>query len=485
MLTRESLDALKVAVKGLSTPARLREVQASTKLVATLGAAEAAPAKPSEDIMAQLRSRILAAIRAGGLTSIAPNDLRDAAWLLWDAKAPMVRLQPLLLDGVVDLAARRISARRSLIEAWLRDFAPRLPGIAPAGKQIRQLLATVVDARMEIWRRADREVKLFEADEGPRELALRLLNDASPVSDVLAGLGFADPIRANGGYMRQVHAELLMVTPDAIQGSRGATALPRILDFLTLDGKLRFCEPEQRGAVARGLLGAWLEGGPEPSGDLALNVQRYLLEHLKDPRVAPQNWQTAGDEARAKIRQWLTKASLKAFFGLIGEHAKDEHWEFRGAFWEAYLDHGAISDAWLALGANTHHSAKSVPDLGGAYGKLVGAGSDQSVLLIRIGDVVFCEWSHNGKLRAWSADWKNAPRLGLPEYRRDEITGAGLPFPPNPHRNKGGNDGTDGISHFNSKEGYWQGSAAELIRRRPKISLTFDDWMPRQYRKKK
>ena len=181
------------------------------------------------------------------------------------------------------------------------------------------------------------------------------------------------------------------------------------------------------------------------------------------------------------MRRWLTRASLSAFFELISDHAYDAHWRYREAFWSACLDKDETADAWLALGSKIHASARAVRELNSSYGRLEGAGvsGDQAVLLLKIKNLIFCEWSHNGKLRAWSGEWKNAPPLGLPSYTRADITGNGLPFPPNPKfGSKGAIDGT-GLSHIGSDRSYWQGSAAELLARRARISLTQADWLPR------
>ena len=160
------------------------------------------------------------------------------------------------------------------------------------------------------------------------------------------------------------------------------------------------------------LLRPWLAGENEPEESIRFQIQDFLLEHLDDPRLKPQRWQEAGEQATSLMRRWLTRASLKAFFSLISEHALDTHWRYREAFWSACLEKDTTVEAWLALGSRIHASARAVEDLKGAYARLDGASGDQAVLLLRVKNTIFCEWSHNGKLRAWPADWPNAPRLG-------------------------------------------------------------------------
>ena len=40
---------------------------------------------------------------------------------------------------------------------------------------------------------------------------------------------------------------------------------------------------------------------------------------------------------------------------------------------------------------------------------------------MRIGDLVFAEWSHNGRLRGWDADSQRKPEFYKDRYFRDEL----------------------------------------------------------------
>jgi hypothetical protein len=140
---------------------------------------------------------------------------------------------------------------------------------------------------------------------------------------------------------------------------------------------------------------------------------------------------------------------------------------------------GAIADAWLALGTQTFNEAGTIHELGGAYGKLKGGDGGQSALVLRIGPLVISEFTHNGKLRVWPVEWRTAPQLGCPIYRRNELTGKCLPFPRNLHFDRGGDSTGHGLSHIGSDYDYWQGSAAELIKRRAGFGITPADWQPK------
>ncbi len=222
--------------------------------------------------------------------------------------------------------------------------------------------------------------------------------------------------------------------------------------------------------MARGLLQPWLRQGASRRGRLPPG-SKFLLDHLGDPRLRAQRWHGAGEAAMSLMQRWLTRASLRAFFKLISEYALDSQFRYREAFWSACIEKSPQADAWLALGSRIHASARGIEDLKGAYARLDGASGDQAVLLLCINNTVFCEWSHQGALRAWPTDWPDTPALGKPAYSRASLRGQSLPFPPNwKHGSRGTSDGA-GLHHHGSDQNRWQGSAAELLQRRAGISL--------------
>jgi hypothetical protein len=432
-------------------------------------------ALPADAVLDIIRDRLISTSSAGG--QYRRSDLRASVWLLWTEKQPLSEL-PGLLDAVLTQAYKSNATARAIIEAWLRAFSLNDPSVVRTGISIRQLLIARPSPRLELWRNIDRRVGLFNAREGPRKLANELVSGPESVDEVLSASGFDDPLRASGGYIRAVQEEIVAKAPGLLTRPDADQSLKRTFAFLAPKGTLRFAEPKSRGEMARGLLRPWLEGENEPEELIRFQIQDFLLDHLDDPRLKQDRWQEAGEQATNLMRRWLTRASLKAFFGLISEHALDAHWRYREAFWSACLEKDGTVEAWLALGSRIHASARAVEDFKGAYARLDGANGDQAVLLLRVKNLIFCEWSHNGKLRAWPADWSNAPRLERKSYTRADLTGKGLPFPPNARfRSNGSTDGM-GLSHIGSERNRWQGSAAELLARRTQIVLTPADWRP-------
>ena len=469
--TREAIEALKAALGALPRAWFPSGTSHTAAMLQKLGAGERPPRPPQEAHLEALRARLRALFAAGPPAAPPePRDLRDAPWILWSGKPPAAGF-PGLLPAVLAQAAGHGRTLRNLAEAWVRDFDPKLPGLRETGSALARLIAASVDHRLGHWREAQALVGLFDAEHGPKRLAERLLRGPEAVGEILERCGFADPARATGAYMLAVQRAALATLPPLLRQAPGpaGTALRRAQAFLAPASRLRF--PEERGPMAAGLVAAWL-GGAAPDAALRDEVQEFLLHHLGDPRLKPQNWTAAGEEVVRLVRGWLARASLETFFRLIDEHALDRHWRYREAFWSACLQKGAIDDAWLVLGRNVHASARAIRALGSAYGCLSGSSDpNHAVLLMRIGPLVLCEWSHNGRLRAWPADWRQAPQLGCAGYDRDELVVRGLPFPDAPE--------PEGLTHRGSESGLWQGRAAKLLAKRAGLHLTPTDWQPR------
>jgi hypothetical protein len=451
----------------------------SQRLVENLQANELETRKLADQGMEALRRRLQAFYDGRDKVPPTRRELRAAVWLLWNGSPQGADIPGLMsaVGGAANGSARLI---RGLIEAWLRDFDPGSATVKAGGAMIQKLLAANRDPLLDSWRSAHNQFAMFDAAKGPARIAAALLSGAQRVGEVWTATGLDDPFRAAGAYMRVILRGMLAVMPQVLRGATAADTLARAFEVLAPDGKLRF-GPEMRGEIGQGLLGAWLDGGREPASPLRDPVRDFLLRHLGDPRTRASEWTPVGDAGTALMRRWLARASLDAFFDLIAEHALDYQWRYRQAFWSACLERGAIEDAWLALGSRVHSSARTLRDLAGAYGRLEGAkvASDQSVLLMRIGSLVLCEWSHNGKLRAWPADWPTAPALHRSAYSRDDLTGKGLPFPPSPVTGSRGSADGSGLSHNGSDRSVWQGSAAELLARRAGFQITQAEWMPK------
>ena len=122
---------------------------------------------------------------------------------------------------------------------------------------------------------------------------------------------------------------------------------------------------------------------------------------LGDPRFGSlkYRWDDISQRAKEIFLHWLAESDLDLFFKIIEQTAVDRMWRYRKDFWKSYLPH--IGNTWVFLGRDAQFIAKHSGDKVLNHGKLDGGSHDQSVLVFQIGEYIFVEWSHSGKLRVY------------------------------------------------------------------------------------
>ena len=81
--------------------------------------------------------------------------------------------------------------------------------------------------------------------------------------------------------------------------------------------------------------------GTDATEALRQPVQAYVLQKWGDPRIAGANirWRDVPNEARSIFTRWITKEDLRFFFDVVAKACGDSKFEYRKAFWLAYLEH--------------------------------------------------------------------------------------------------------------------------------------------------
>ena len=148
------------------------------------------------------------------------------------------------------------------------------------------------------------------------------------------------------------------------------------------------------------------------------NAKKKCLEifyrKLGDPRFGDKTrrWTEVSQKSKEIFLHWIVEDDLNLFFKIIEKTAVDRMWRYRKKFWQAYLPY--IANTWVFLGADAQYVARQLGDKQMNHGVLSGALSDQSVLIFQIGQYIFSEWSHSGKLRVY--DTKTANRFFGEDY---------------------------------------------------------------------
>ncbi len=192
----------------------------------------------------------------------------------------------------------------------------------------------------------------------------------------------------------------------------------RLQEVIAHKGKYSSVFPK----IAGGLILSIAESNNNEAAQYKKICIEALYEELGDPRFGSRTvrWNAVSEKARKIFLSWLAERDLQRFIDTIRMTAVDSMWRYREKFWKMYLPY--ISNTWVFFGREAMYYVGQSNDDKMAYGRL---GSDcelkHSVLAFQIGKYVFVEWSHNGMLRVWEADY--APEVfGVRSLNKRDIT---------------------------------------------------------------
>ncbi len=319
------------------------------------------------------------------------------------------------------------------------------------------------------------ELKLFDPKYGPAKLAQHIqTSDAQPIQS-LEAMGFVGGLEQSD-FLEAVFEEFCH---RSIFNAKDETDILNILDWglkhsgdheagIAMVGQERY--PRQRRVFVDALLLPWAEEGRSPSSNLEVRIRNLLLDTLGDPRFSSNAaaWESVSEDAKAIFSKWLNAASLRQFFDIVTETMKDSTekrmWRYRRRFWTAYLPF--IQDAWVVFAQEgerlAKHKAKATEDSSfNKFGRFssYGVQSTHAVLLLRIGDTIIAEWSHNGKCRVWSASSERAPKLYGRYYTAADLR-----------------NGDWDIAHHQNEQYGWQGALARELARRTAVRVKRADY---------
>lgn len=418
---------------------------------------------PLQPDLPALWKRLDAAEKSGNYDAITSKDWRDSPWCFWHKEGdavPLVKRRTFTLRyGAWIKARQRKSDYRRLIQALLLHFKPENPP--------RSAAALIIDAcaKWPEWLWAQRHLAhdVFDVKEGPVNLGSQVLDDTRPVRDVLRAHGLGEWLQT-GGYAEAAFAAMLSDVPRrlrlGVNEARSLDLVRRTLEWSeSSSGDLQF--PKRRTEVADALLLPWAQTTPTKAVERAITP--FLLKTFGDPRMPGIRWNGVNDSSINVFKRWLTGATLEAFIRVIERVAEKDHWKYRQAFWMAYYRAGYVLDAWVALGTEAKTISRRSVDLSGQSAELVRPPlSNHSVVMLRIGNLVVADWSHNGKCRVWLPNDPRAPVLYRPRYETSDLRGAS----------------DFEVTHHGSSTGHWQRRMHDHIRNLTGIGLSYSQYMP-------
>ncbi len=435
------------------------------KVARDMGGVSVTPPPPMEEIGKRLRVTFERARHEQyrGLSRVELRKLPFAYWVKGEPPLPDVHPQ-LLKQYWTEVLPEAFAGGGRRARRWLLPLLYTYCEAFDSGDakflDFASKLCIVIDAAggalAERLQHLQRSRSFFDPKQAPNHLAQEFLLGAKGLSETMQELLLWDGFfgSALGG---EVFASALQVNPERL---REWAVVSRLLELEQHRMPARVVKTAQRVRFAEALLRPWRRGMPP---DLHRSkLMRLFVSQYGDPRVtshASYQWHGVAEDAVSVLMRWLAGDSLRCFMRILARTA-DDIWRYRQKFWMAYYDAGYVEDAWLVLGPDAKKVIGDVSsDLAMRYGVLDGGtASNQSVLLLRIGDLIFTEWSHNGSLRAYREGSTGALTFYRARYHAHDLrmhTSLDFHF---------GQNKNPELRHVHSESGSWQRKARDFIR---------------------
>jgi hypothetical protein len=440
-------------------PARLKMEQSLLRLIEKYDQIGPTSKIDYEGLISELRSLYL----TGRLRSLHPRQIRLAASCLFEGKTALADDGEFLDQflNVVQAINSRITLKR-LIHTYCLHFDAGNPGIRRVGDFIRETLTFNASPVNSNWQNKFSQHNIFDASTAPDRLAELCISSPNPRT-VLEQIGLKGQLLVSG-LSAAVFERALTLLRRSLEIHPQLEDVDRILTWVHAgNGSIYYSA--YRGALANALLLPW--SGRTPDDSIRQKTQTFLLDNFSDPRIDIGPWVGVDPVARDVMIRWLAEATLEQFLKVVDRVAERQQWNYRRAFWTAYIQRRVVSNSWVAFGTAGAQFARRLADdsadtLMRHFATLGGAGADQAVLLLHIGDLIIADWSHNGRLRIWRRRNPAAPQFNLHSYVASDLR-----------------TGSDFDTVHLPPDG-WQSKAEAYIRRHTGIRLDSTDYMPRR-----
>ena len=371
----------------------------------------------------------------GGVGTLSPRELKALPGLIFDPS--VATYHPEFAEKTLEIGGKSKSFWRRLMWAWKYHYQPDTKLGELVRLTLKRNLHFLSDQQSELSAR----IGLCEPslDVGALYESIVVRKDAALAEEVGISEGYA---RFSLGSV--VIEQVAKKTAELATGE----ALRGFLDLFVRDGEIHSSVRSQAlvGIVqcAKAL---------PPDSELVGKCAEIIDQNYGDPRLNESRYPAVsaflgGESARrdclATVRRWNVFKSINVFFEIIEKTTTgDGHshqFPKRKDFWLSYFQQNAVSEAWVLLGKKASAYMRRLKQEGDTeiaslqHGKLVGGSNEQSVLVMRVGDVTVVEWSHDGACRVWSATDRRAPSLYRPVTERHELMNDSLARITHDHR---------------------------------------------------
>lgn len=310
-----------------------------------------------------------------------------------------------------------------------------------------------------------RRLNIFDVHAGPQNFAKAVMQSESRIQVFNETHDLWTDFLSTK-FASHAFRSLISIDPSFL---RSPQATQNLLSWLGAPKTPRY--PALSRTAAEVLLLPWTSAMPNPAQMHGL--RSFILEcpYLGNPDRQNPNWVEIDPACKEIFKKWMIGQSLDAFFEVL-QNTADDLWKFREKFWRTYFSLGAIEDVWLVFGKEAEFFVRRNQV---KYGHLKfgtfndrsgGVARNHSLLIIRIGDLEFAEWSHNGSLRA-------RPLKGDTLYKPQRCDGNDYKYESLDFHD-GLNERTQ-LAHHHSATGGWQDKARKFIRKHTNINAQLSD----------
>ena len=436
----------------------------------------APPPPDMADIGERLR-RVYSRSRSRGYADLSRSELRKLPFAYWvGSDSVLTQIEPELVRQYWDrhlpeaLKANPRKAKRwlaPLFFVYCERFSEQDPTFRDFAARISALVMVAQGLYAQALRDLNQSLGFFNPAEAPRRIANYFFINRIKGLDHLLQDRQLWPAFLHTQMGAAIFKAALSIESSRFRDEHAAVFM---MDW-SRRGVAHIAKTEFRVQFANALLAPWV--GHRPPDFVKNKLIDFFIQPggYGDPRFDGHKhykWDGVSQQARGVILHWLTGDTLRGFMKLL-QRTADQIWQHRQKFWMAYYERGHIDEAWMALGEDAWWASNSLKneDKGMGCGRLEGgATNNQSVLLLKIGDLIFTEWSHNGSLRAYKEGNPNAPRFYQRSYHGADLRAAtSLDF-------HNGLNMRPELTHAHSDSGSWQRKARDFIRRQTSVHLS-------------
>ncbi len=396
--------------------------------------------------------------------------LKKAPWVIFDTQfsdPPLAANATFLNHYLKVIFKRRIKrAIMNLYTVFLFSYDPKQPYFHACREGLRSLLNNNSSPKLDLIQVQARDYCYFETD-GPRRYVKLLSSSNVQIDEFIEGSGLTGFASKKGFVEFVLQLFLEHLGSEIKEHNISSKNLGSYLSYFgqSVDEKFELKHPSLRVILVESLLLPFTKNNDIE--DYQDDIQKFTLKYYGDPRMSVENWRNVSEEAKQVMFNWLTKDTLKDFFSLLDYSAKNErmadrHWKYRKAFWNAYLEKGYITEAWVALAWKVQIIAsQKLKTSKNSYSGLTGGSANHAVIMLRIGNLLVVDWNYSGSFRIWDDFNDSAPKMFKKHYSKADLM------------QKPDFEG----SHVGSEAGSWQANIAQYLKAKTGATVQRREYM--------